>query len=257
MIRRPLVSDTAGACRRCRTRRGGVEAVSDTVTTASDIGPGQCTQRVRVPSSATVSDTDRDAVRRRARRSRRASRPVSDTNEPAQSAESPDTTSTRATPRSEGAEHLVHDVEAGVRVVDRDRARRHHVDAVGGHERPHAALLAAGDEALHRRPCRPGLACRGRRRAPSPRTRRDPRTSPMTSCLAAISRRRGPSTVVAERAGVLDDALLLEDVDRGDGGGAGQRMAGVRETTLVHAVAERVGDGPADHDAARAARTRS
>ena len=77
-----------------------------------------------------------------------------------------------------------------------------------------------------------------------------PRTSPTDGWRAGDLRQRRPDDVVAEVAGVLDDALLLEDVDAGDRRGAGQRVAGVREPAGVDALGERVGDRPADDHAA-------
>ena len=53
---------------------------------------------------------------------------------------------------------------------------------------------------------------------------------------------RRADDVVAEVAGVLDDALLLEDADAGHGRGAGQRVAGVGQPAGVRPVGERVGD---------------
>ena len=47
---------------------------------------------------------------------------------------------------------------------------------------------------------------------------------------------RRPDDVGAEVAGVLDDALLLEDVDAGHGRGAGQRVAGVRQPAGIRAL---------------------
>ena len=56
--------------------------------------------------------------------------------------------------------------------------------------------------------------------------------------------------ILSEVAGVLDDALLLEDADAGDGGGARQRMPRIGQAAGVRPVGERVGDAAADDDAA-------
>ena len=66
--------------------------------------------------------------------------------------------------------------------------------------------------------------------------------------LGDLGERRADD-VVAEVAGVLDDALLLEDVDARHGRRAGQRMTGVREPALVRLGGERLGDPLADDHA--------
>ena len=48
----------------------------------------------------------------------------------------------------------------------------------------------------------------------------------------------GPEDVLADAVGVLDDALVLHRVDRRDGGGAGQRVAGVGEAAGEGPVAK-------------------
>ena len=48
-------------------------------------------------------------------------------------------------------QRLIDHVEAGVRIVEGDVARRHDVDPVGGDERPHAVLLAERGESTHGR----------------------------------------------------------------------------------------------------------
>ena len=58
--------------------------------------------------------------------------------------------------------------------------------------------------------------------------------------------------VIAHRGGVLDDALLTERLDRGDGRRAGERMPGVGEAAGKEAVAHLVDDLAArDHGAKR------
>ena len=56
--------------------------------------------------------------------------------------------------------------------------------------------------------------------------------------------------VLADRGGVLDDALVLHGVDRGDGGGAGERVPGVGEAAGEDALVEGRGDRVGDDDAA-------
>ena len=57
----------------------------------------------------------------------------------------------RSAPSVQQSERLIDHVEAGVRIVEGDVARRHDVDPVGGDERPHAVLLAERGEPTHRR----------------------------------------------------------------------------------------------------------
>ena len=52
----------------------------------------------------------------------------------------------------------------------------------------------------------------------------------------------GPMTSSPRCAGVLDDALVLEDVDAATADGTGERVARVGEAARVDAVVERVGD---------------
>ena len=60
-----------------------------------------------------------------------------------------------------------------------------------------------------------------------------PRTSPTDGWRVGHLGERRADDVGAEVAGVLDDALLLEDVDAGHGRGAGQRVAGVGQPAGV------------------------
>ena len=69
-----------------------------------------------------------------------------------------------------------------------------------------------------------------------------PRTSPTHSCCARELGQAGAEDLVAERGGVLDDAVVLHRADGGDGGGAGQRVAGVGQAAGVDAVVEGRGD---------------
>ena len=58
----------------------------------------------------------------------------------------------RRSPESiQQGQSLIDHVEAGVRIVEGDVARRHDVDPVGGDERPHPVLLAERREASHGR----------------------------------------------------------------------------------------------------------
>ena len=66
-----------------------------------------------------------------------------------------------------------------------------------------------------------------------------------------MSAQRRADDVVAEVAGVLDDALLLEDVDAGDGRRAGQRVARSRSARPGTAASAKVSAiAPADDHAA-------
>ena len=55
---------------------------------------------------------------------------------------------------------------------------------------------------------------------------------------------------LAQGAGLVDHSLLVEDVDRRDGGRRGERMAGVGEPARVDAIVERRGDLVRDDHAA-------
>jgi hypothetical protein len=77
-----------------------------------------------------------------------------------------------------------------------------------------------------------------------------PRTSPTDGCFGLDLVQLGADDVGAQHAGVLDDALLLEDVDGGRGRRAGERVARVGEPAGDRGVGERVGDAPADDHAA-------
>ena len=52
----------------------------------------------------------------------------------------------------------------------------------------------------------------------------------------------GAYVLLADPAGVLDDALVLEDFDGGNCGRTGERMARIRQTSGEGLPAERVGD---------------
>ena len=136
--------------------------------------------------------------------------------------------------------------------------RRHDVQPVEVGERPQAALPCTPrpprPSARRRRPAAlngtSGSRVGGRGTSSIAQNTPRPRTSPTTGGASAMLAQRRADDVVAEVAGVLDDALLLEDVDAGDGGGAGQRVAGVGEPAGERPLGERVGDRAADDHAA-------
>ena len=81
-------------------------------------------------------------------------------------------------------------------------------------ERQQPARLAGGDQRGHRRGAGPSvvghqrLAGRRSRTSSSAQKTPSPRTSPITGCRSASSRRPGPITSAPTRAALLDDALV-------------------------------------------------
>ena len=120
---------------------------------------------------------------------------------------------------------------------------------VGGDEGPQPALLAGGGDRADRgrRDRLPGLLVGDELDGPE-----DPEPADLADAgvLGGDLLQSGPDRLRAEGAHVLEDALVLEDLHRGDRGGAGKRVAGVGEPAGVGTVVEGGGDLRGDDDAA-------
>ena len=138
-------------------------------------------------------------------------------------------------------------------------AGRGDVGAVEVHERPQPALLARGGDGGHRGGLGAGRVERHQRLTGGPVA--DELHGPQGTEAAHLAHRRvpfgqlaqaGPDHLLTQHPGVLDDALVPEDPDRRDRGGAGQGVPGVGEPTGVGPVGEGGSDPVGDqHPAER------
>src|SRR4051812_28627718 len=155
-------------------------------------------------------------------------------------------------------QRVVESLDPVLELLARDRERRAHHDDVPVRHQVDAAL----ERALHQR--RDRLDRLARRVERHERLARlavlDELEAPEAAESAHVADRRVPlreppqlgAEDLAHRRRVLDDALLLERLDRGDAGGARQRMATVGEPAGEVAPADPVGNRLAhDHRAER------
>ena len=156
------------------------------------------------------------------------------------------------------------DARAGGRARRARRARSRLVDDERRREEEQVAARAERDAFVHRgvqqrlqrgRRLRPGRDRLARRAVGSPVRRRanrpwPPRTSPITA-MARLQALELRYHVRAEPPRALDEAFVAIGVDRGDAGGAGQRVPAVGEARVEHLVARaRAAIGARQHDGA-------
>src|SRR3954454_22439408 len=150
-------------------------------------------------------------------------------------------------------ERLVERGQAFAQLVRGRRTGWYDVEPVEVDERPQPALLARGGQLPHRSGVGPGRV-EGHERLVGVAVAHE-LDGPEHPEAPHLAHRRmtsgellelGTDHLLAHGPGVLDDAFVLEDLDRGDGAGAGQRMTRVGEASGVDPLLERLVDRVVD-----------